>query len=98
MDIWSEVIGLAVKLIIAVAGVLVTTYVIPWLKEKKLYDTVKNAVQAAEKLARTDQIDGTTKKQYVINALDAHGITVDKYIELLIESAVEELDIFTGRG
>jgi len=98
MDIWSEVVGLAVKLIIAVAGVLVTTYVIPWLKEKKLYDTVKNAVQAAEKLARTDQINGTAKKQYVVNALTAHGITVDKYIELLIESAVEELDIFTGRG
>ena len=46
ITVWIEAL---VKIIFLVASVVVTVYVVPWLKEKKLYETVKKRVQAAEK-------------------------------------------------
>ncbi|MBQ2468443.1 MAG: hypothetical protein II503_02050 [Clostridia bacterium] len=66
---------------------------IPWLKEKNLYEIVYRMVRAAEKWSQTHEID---KKQWVIDRLEEKGIVVDSYIDALIESCVEELDIATG--
>lgn len=84
-----EIIDYAVKILFAVLGVLVTTYVVPWLKEKKLYAIVVQIVKAAEKLAENKEID---KKQYVIDILEGKGIAVDAYVDAIIEACVLELD------
>ena len=84
---WVELI---VKIVFLVLSTVVTLYVVPWLKEKRLYDTVKKMVDAAEKWAETNNID---KKQWVISQLESKGITVNEYVEALIEAAVKELDI-----
>lgn len=84
---WVDTI---VKIVFLVLGTLVTVYVVPWLKEKGLYDIVKKMVQGAEKWSETMDID---KKEWVIERLEARGIEVTDYVEALIESACEELDI-----
>lgn len=85
-----EWIELIVKIVFLVLSTVVTLYVVPWLKEKRLYDTVKKMVDAAEKWAETNNID---KKQWVIAQLESKGVTVNEYVEALIEAAVKELDI-----
>lgn len=85
-----EWIDTLVKIVFLVLGTLVTVYVVPWLKEKGLYDIVKKMVQGAEKWSETMDID---KKEWVIERLEARGIEVTDYVEALIESACEELDI-----
>lgn len=85
-----EWIELIVKIVFLVLSTVVTLYVVPWLKEKRLYDTVKKMVDAAEKWAETNNIN---KKQWVIAQLESKGITVNEYVEALIEAAVKELDI-----
>ena len=85
-----EWIDTIVKIVFLVLGTVVTVYVVPWLKEKGLYDIVKKMVQGAEKWSETMDID---KKEWVIERLEARGIVVNNYVEALIESACEELDI-----
>lgn len=86
---WEIIIELVVKLAFALFGGIITIYVVPWLKEKNLYSTVKRMVQAAEKWNKSNPIN---KKEWVIGQLTAKGITVNTYVEALIESAVQELD------
>lgn len=85
-----EWINLVVEIVFLVLGTVVTVYVIPWLKEKKLYDTVVKFVNAAEKWAQTNDIN---KKEWVVSQLERAGITVNPVVEAFIESAVQELDI-----
>ena len=84
---WIEAI---VKIVFVVLSTVVTLYVVPWLKEKRLYDTVKKMVDAAEKWAETNEID---KRQWVISQLEGKGVKVNAYVAALIEAAVKELDI-----
>lgn len=86
----AEIIDYLVKGVFLVLSGLVAIYVIPWLKEKKLYNIVKQFVQAAEKYGQTHDIN---KHEYVINLLKERGIEISPVVEALIESAVEELDI-----
>lgn len=89
-----EWINVAVKILFLIASAVMTVYVVPWLKEKHLYGTVVKCVQAAEKYAKTHNID---KKEYVIAVLESKGVTVSVYVDALIESAVQELDIALGK-
>lgn len=84
---WMDIL---VKIVFLVLSGVVTIYVVPWLKEKGLYDTVKRMVQGAEKWSENHVID---KKEWVIAKLEARGIEVNEYVEALIESACEELDL-----
>lgn len=68
---------------------------IPFLKEKRLYNIVIIGVQAAEKLAETDQIKKADKKQYVITYLKKKGVTITPEIETFIESVCKEIDLIT---
>lgn len=88
---WIDVI---VKIVFLIASATVTVYVVPWLKEKQIYGTVVKCVNAAEKYAKTHNID---KKQYVIELLESKGIVVSSFVDALIESAVQELDIALGK-
>lgn len=92
---WEIIIDLLVKLVFVLLSGIVTVYVVPWLKEKNLYSTVKRMVQAAEKWNQTNPIN---KKEWVIDQLSAKGITVNTYVEALIESAVQELDTAIAKG
>lgn len=89
------------EIIIAIISIVVSYYIIPaikndlvpWLKEKHLYDTVKKLVQAVEKLAESGAIQKTDKKQEVIKLLENQGIEINESVDALIESAVKELDL-----
>lgn len=91
MELWIEVI---VKVVFLVLGTVITLYVVPWLKEKRIYDTVVNMVAAAEKWAENNEID---KKAWVIEKLEASGVKVNEHVDALIEAAVKELDIALGK-
>lgn len=96
---YKEIIILAVQLIFAVISALITAYVVPYLKKKNIYDTVKKLVQAAEKLAENANID---KKAWVKAELSRLGVKMtavtDTLIDAFIESAVKEIDIAVGRS
>jgi hypothetical protein len=89
--IWVEV---AVKVVFVILGAVVTVYLVPWLKEKKLYDTVVKNVRAAEKLAENNNID---KLDWVVKRLAESGVNVTPAVYTLIECAVKELDIALGK-
>lgn len=91
MEMWIDVFA---KITITLLVAVVTYYVVPWLKKKGLYAIVKNAVNAAEKLAEKNEIN---KKQWVVDRLTAIGVKVTPLVDMFIESAVEELDIVTGK-
>lgn len=84
---WIE---LAVKIVFSVLGVVLTVYIIPWLKEKRLYDTIVKHVRAAEKLAQNNDIN---KLDWVVGKLNEAGVSVTPSIHTMIECAVQELDI-----
>lgn len=78
-----------IEIAFAVMGMVMTSYIVPWLKEKKLYDTVRIAVRAAEKWAQSHEID---KRAWVEEQLSSRGIAITPIISGMIESAVTELD------
>lgn len=84
--------------VITLAALLITTFLIPWIKAKvnaeKLAEIQKwatIAVQAAEMIYSESGL-GDKKKQYVKSYLQSKGYTLDiDTIDALIESAVMEL-------
>ena len=85
----STLIGAAILIVTAA----ISAYVVPWLRERHLLDTVKTLVEAAEKLAENQPLD---KKAWVIAQLSGLGIKVTPFVEAAIESAVKQLDIAMG--
>lgn len=65
---------------------------IPWLKEKHLYTIVSTFVKAAEKMAAAGTLP-VPKLDYVVQMLEARGITVTAEVRAMIEAAVQDLDI-----
>lgn len=86
----NEWITLAARVLFLVLGTLVSRYLIPWLKEKRLLSLVRRAVEAAEKLAENSKLD---KKEYVVTVLRSAGVTVTPTVEAMIEGCVMELDM-----
>ena len=88
------------KIVVAVATVFISAYVIPLLKEKlndsrynRLLDMVEIAVRAAE---QTIKADGAVKKDEVVKFVTewmlAHGIAItQEQLDQLIECAVYNL-------
>ena len=99
--IWNEILPNILEIILTIISIIIARYVIPfikndvvpWLKEKKLYGTVKKFVQAVEKLAESGAIDKKDKNEKVIEFLQSKGIVVDSTVKAFIESAVKELDM-----
>lgn len=89
--------------IITLMGMLITRYLIPWIKSKTnekqytaLVNLAKVGVYAAEQLFATEQ--WKEKKAYVVNLLEENGYTVDATaVDALIESMVQELHIQKGQ-
>ena len=89
-----------IELIVLVAGVLVTRYLVPYLKERygaervaNIYDMVEFAVKAAAKMFPESGMGGV-RKEYVINYIRSKGVKVTtEDLDVFIESAVKVLDI-----
>lgn len=86
-------------ILISLIGVLVTYLLIPYIKskttEKQREDImfwVKVAVNAAEQIYK-EKGNGKLKKEYVVKFLNDIGIKISEFeLDVLIESAVLELD------
>lgn len=102
--IMNAILPNILEIIITIISLIIARYVIPcikndfipFIKEKRLYNTVKKFVQAAEKLSETGVLAKIDKKNKVIELLEKNGIVVDTTIEAFIESCVKELDIVTS--
>jgi len=89
--------------IIALAGSILTGFVIPWIKGKlddRQYELlavlVRTGVFAAEQIFTTEQ--WKEKKQYVVDLLAENGYQVDiTAVDALIEATVRELRIEQGQ-
>ena len=92
------------EIIVTIISLVIARYIvpfikndlIPWLKEKKLYGTIKKFVQAVEKMAEAGVIEKELKKEKVLELLRKKGIEVDDVVDSFIESCVKELDIITS--
>lgn len=97
----DEMMTVIFKLIMACLSIVITSYVIPWIKNKikldkyaELMTFTEKCVQAAEKLYTPDE--WKFKKKYVLamvrNKLESLGIVVnDEEINALIEGFVKEV-------
>lgn len=84
-------VDVIIKLIIPLLCTVITAYIIPYLKEKKLYSAVKTAVQAAEQIYKESGM-GEQKFEYVKSWLnEKFSISADD-LKKIIESAVYELN------
>ena len=87
-----------VNAVIALIACIVTVIIIPHIRERTTVNQQKHimewaniAAQAAEQLFKGAG-QGAAKKDYVLNFLGNHGITLDEtHVEALIESAVYKL-------
>ena len=102
--IWNSILPNILEIILTIISIVVARYaipyiktdLIPWLKEKRLYNIVKGFVQAAEKMAESGAIEKADKKNFVVGLLEGKGIVVNDTVEAFIESCVKELDIITS--
>ena len=87
-----------VEIVFTAIGLLISTYLIPWLRSKKseqelneLNNWVKIAVSAAEQMYNAGG-QGVAKKQFVFDWLKARNIKFDEErLDALIEAAVFNL-------
>ena len=92
-----EVVGSIITVIVSYYVIpAISQELIPFLKEKRLYDIVYRTVMAAEKLGATDQIKKCDKKAYVISILAKKGIKVTPEVDSLIETACKEIDLIAS--
>lgn len=88
-----------IEAVFALIAIVITAIVIPYIKRKttaqqqeEINAWVKIAVTAAEQIYNGSG-RGAEKKEYVLNWLHKHGITVDaSKLDAMIESAVYELN------
>ena len=85
------------NLVMAAAVVVLTRYLVPWLKaqlgarnEATLIEKIEQYVIAAEQLIQGAQ-RGAERLSYVEGLLEADGVSVTARIRALIESAVTRL-------
>ena len=80
-----------IKIIIPLICTLLTAYIIPLLKQKKLYDAVTIAVNAAEQIFSQTGM-GKQKFAYVKNLIKRKFKINDEDLKAIIESAVYQLN------
>jgi len=87
------------SLVLTIMGLVLTYYVVPWLKNKATDDKLSTvemwvniSVSAAEQIFKNSNM-GETKKTYVLEFLKSKGITItDQELDALIEAAVYEIN------
>lgn len=104
----DDIIFEIVKIVVMVAALVVTRYMVPWLKEKIGADNlavaekwVKHAVLMAQQVMWNES--GEDKKGYVTNFIKllmeqgAVSLT-DEQLDILIEAAVKQMKIDESAG
>lgn len=88
---YTEIIVTVISLVVIILGGLITKQLVPWLKEKNLYQAALVAVNAAEALY--GRYHGDEKLTAALKSLEAKGydITSDRVKEAL-GAAWKELD------
>jgi hypothetical protein len=83
-----------IKIVIPFLCTILTIYVIPLLKQKKLYDAVVIAVNAAEQIYKQSGMGkmGKEKFEYVKEWIKKKFKVSDEDLKNIIESAVYELN------
>lgn len=90
-----------ITLLISLAGVVLTYFIVPWLKSKtttQQLDMIKLwiniAVAAAEQMKAAGLMpDGQAKKEFVLKFIRDKGVTItDQELDALIEAAVFEIN------
>ena len=79
-----------IKIIVSLLCVVITYYLVPYLKDKKLYRTVVIAVRAAEQIYY-ESGKGKEKFEYVKTWVQKKFKISDEDLKNIIESAVYEL-------
>lgn len=94
----NEIMNNVIYIVMSLAIVIVTRYLVPYLKarlsaanQEELIQLIENLVQAAEQLF-TDEKSGEQKKAYVVDALAKDGVEITESVNAMIESAVYSLD------
>ena len=84
-------IDILLKCVIFIAVSFILGYVIPFLKDKNIYNYAKIAVQAAEQIYKESGM-GKEKFEYVKNWLNKKLNISDDDLKKIIESAVYEIN------
>lgn len=90
-----------VRAVFALIAAIITAIVIPYIKSRttaqqreQMFAWVKIAVSAAEQIF-TGSGRGAEKKAYVLDWLNAHGMTADEStLDAMIESAVHDMNVW----
>lgn len=98
MELISESI---LEIVLVLIGLVITRFLVPFLKEKytaqkveNIYDTIVKAVRAAEQIYQESGVGIELKKPYVVEYVRSKGINIsEKDLDVLIESAVKMLQI-----
>lgn len=88
----STIISIVLKAVIAIIAVLITGYVIPCLKDKRIYDSVVIMVQAAEQIIK-ESGKGVEKYALVEEWIIEKFHLSPEDAKSLIESAVYEMNL-----
>ena len=86
-----KIVEFIVKIIVPLLCTLLTVYIIPLLKQKKLYDAVSIAVNAAEQIFCKSGM-GKEKFAYVYKWIKEKFNISEQDLKTIIESAVYELN------
>ena len=95
--------GSIAEIVVIVITILISRYLVPYIREKygsekakNTYDMIEKAVFAAQKIYK-ESGQGPLRKQYVIDYINSNQKLVklsEQELNILIESAVKLLDIF----
>ena len=95
-----QTIDILSKVVIPILSILITTFLVPYIKEKTSKEQretalilVQAAVMAAEQIFQ-EKGKGKEKKEYVLEFLQKRGLKItEAELDVLIEAAVKEMQI-----
>ncbi len=88
---WTEIIVLVLGIVVSICVSLITKQLVPWLKEKKLYDAAVIAVESAEALY--GRYHGEQKLIAALESMKAKGYDIEssRVVEA-VRTAWKDLD------
>lgn len=88
---YTQIIVTVISLLVIILGSLISKQLVPWLKDKRLYDAAIVAVNAAEALY--GRYHGKDKLNAALESLKARGYDIDsKQVLDALQAAWKELD------
>ena len=88
---YTEIIVTVISLVVIILGGLITKQLVPWLKEKNLYQAALVAVNAAEALY--GRYHGDEKLTAALKSLEAKGYDINSdRVKEALSAAWKELD------